>query len=68
MTADPALKSATDLATMIRRCELSSVELLHGYVARWDRLNRSVNAIVTLDLDRAERTVRVARGSDAPSG
>jgi amidase len=45
--------SATDLLAGIRRREISSAELLEHYFDRIDRLNPAINAVVTLDVDRA---------------
>jgi amidase len=50
---DPHTSSATDLATAIRRREIGCLELLEACVARIERLNPALNAVVTLDLDRA---------------
>ncbi len=44
---------ATQLAFMIRRREVSCRELLDAHLARIDRVNSVVNAIVTLDADGA---------------
>jgi amidase len=50
---DPTFASARELAARIARRELSSRELLEHYVARVERLNAPLNAVVTLDLERA---------------
>ena len=47
------LQSATDLLAMLASREVSSVELLEHFVERNARLGDQINAIVTLDLDRA---------------
>ncbi|HEY8516300.1 MAG TPA: amidase [Candidatus Binatia bacterium] len=52
-TTDPALASARELAARIARRELSSRELLEHFVRRIERLNPPLNAVVTLDLERA---------------
>ena len=62
MTLDLAFQSATELACRLRRRELSSVELLHHYLRRIERLNRTLNAVVVLD---AERALPRAREADA---
>jgi amidase len=57
-----ATRSATELAAGIRAKKWSSRELLDLYLDRIDRLDGPVNAVVTLDTDRA----RVAAdGADA---
>jgi amidase len=52
--------SATDLLAGIRRREISSAELLEYYLDRIERLNPAVNAVVTLDTDRARERARQA--------
>ena len=64
-----ATDSATDLAAAIRRRELGSVELLDLYLDRIDRLGGAINAVVTLDVDRARAACAaadqaIARGDD----
>jgi amidase len=64
---DVAFWSATKQAAAIRAGDLSSRELLQHYAARVERLNPAINAIVTLDLERATRDAtsiddRMARG------
>jgi amidase len=63
---------ATELAAAIRARKLSSRELLEAYLARIERLDRDLNAVVTLDVERARARARqlddqLARG-DAPVG
>ncbi len=67
-----ATRSATELAAGIRTKEWSSRELLDLYLDRIDRLNGPVNAVVTLDADRARDAAdaadaALARGDDARS-
>jgi amidase len=57
---DLATSTAGDLAAALRRREVSSVELLDAYLARISRLNPTVNAVVTLDEDRARQRALAA--------
>ncbi len=61
--------SATRLAEAVRTKSISSRELLDIYVERIERLGGPVNAVVTLDLDRARAAAaradeQLARGDD----
>jgi amidase len=58
--ADIALGPAHDLAAAIRRRELSSRELLDHFLARVERLNPPLNAVVTLDVEGARRAADAA--------
>jgi amidase len=65
-----SLWPATRQAKAIRTREFSARELVDLYTARIARLNPAINAIVTLDVDRARKDAavideRVARGEDA---
>jgi len=51
--ADLAFRSATALLAALERRETSSEELLRLYLARVETLRGPVNAVVTLDADRA---------------
>jgi amidase len=51
--ADVAFATATELCAALRSRSVSSAELLELFVDRIERHNGRVNAIVTLDLDRA---------------
>jgi amidase len=55
--------SATELARALASRELSSVELLHSLLGRIERLNPALNAIVTMDAERALR--RASEADDA---
>jgi amidase len=50
---DIVMRPAHELAAALRRREVSSRELLDCYLERVDRLNPSLNAVVTLDPDAA---------------
>ena len=59
---------AVDLARLIRTRELSAAELLTAVLARIDQVNPAINAIITLDIERALATAAeldalAARGS-----
>lgn len=57
---DIALWPGRRLAEAIRRRELSSRELLEHFLARVERFNASLNAVVTLDPDGARRAADAA--------
>ena len=57
-------QSASALARMLHRREIGSRELLERYADRIARLNPALNAVVTLDFDRA---LRAADAADAAS-
>ncbi len=67
--SDIALRPAHVLADAIRRRDVSSRELLEHYLARVERLNPPLNAVVTLDPDGARLAAdaadaSLARGED----
>ena len=73
MTTADATSSAVELTAAIRSKEISARELLETYLERIDRLDRldrgGVNAVVTLDADRAHDAAEAAddalvRGDD----
>ena len=64
--SDPTHMSATELAAEIREGRLRSREVLDHYLERIDRLDEPVNAVVTLDTDRARQAADVA--DEAVSG
>ncbi len=55
-----ALQSATDLVTALRSGEVGSRELLEIYLERIERLNKPLNAVVTLDVARARKAADAA--------
>lgn len=57
-----AFLPAHELARMLRRKQVSAVELLQLYLGRIDRLGRAINAVVVVD---AERALLRARAADA---
>ncbi|SOD95246.1 amidase [Blastococcus haudaquaticus] len=60
MTDDLCLRPATQLADLLRNREISARELLDAHLDRIDRLNPSVNAVVTLDADGARAAADAA--------
>src|SRR5260221_10049814 len=62
---EPTFASARELTARIARRELSSRELLEHYVARVARLNAPLNAVVTLDLERARARADAADAARA---
>ena len=52
--------TVAQLSTRIGRKELSPVELLEHFLARYERLNRHVNAIVAVDTEAARDAARAA--------
>jgi amidase len=61
--AELAFSSASSLARLIQSRDVSARELLSAHVQRIERLNGPINAIVTLDLERA--TLRAAEADGA---
>jgi amidase len=60
---DLAFRPAVELVTLLQKREASSRELLDLYLSRVERINPTVNAIVTLDADNARK--RAAAADDA---
>ena len=65
---DPIFVPAHELATAIRRREVSSSEVVDAHLAHIERHNPSLNAIVTLDEDGARRRAREADDALAGEG
>jgi amidase len=57
---DPCALSATELAKRIARRELSAVEALEAHLARIERKNAELNAVVSLDVEGARRAAEAA--------
>ena len=67
--AELAFRNATDLAAMIRRGEIGSVELLDHFIDRIERYDNSINAVVVRDFERAREAAMasdnaMSRGED----
>jgi amidase len=60
--SDLALRPAHALAAALRRRDVSSRELLEHYLARVERLNSALNAVVTVEADSA---LKAADAADA---
>ena len=57
---DLAFRPATELVAALRRREVGSLELLEHYLGRVERLDPRINAVVTLDAERAREAARAA--------
>ncbi len=55
-----AFRSASQLATLIRKGKLGSVEILEHYLERVERYNPTLNAIVVTDIAAARKRARAA--------
>ncbi len=60
MPDDPALWSATKQAAAIRDGTLTSSDLLENFLARTERINPELNAVVTQDVEGARRAAAAA--------
>lgn len=58
--ADLTSCAAVELARRIRAREVSAVEVLEAHVDRMQRLNSAINAVVTLDTERARARAEAA--------
>lgn len=66
---DPTFLSATSLAAAVRARDIGCVELLDHYIARVERLDSRINAVVVRDFDRARdraRTLDAGGNRNAP--
>ncbi|MGY1781394.1 amidase [Geodermatophilus sp. SYSU D01036] len=59
-TDDLCLRPATELAALVRAREVSARELLEAHLARIERIDPQVNAIVTLDAEGARAAADAA--------
>src|SRR6266849_3202133 len=57
---DIPFQSATELASQIRRKKIGCAELLELYLARVEKYNPTLNAIIATDLDAARQRARAA--------
>jgi len=57
---DIAFKSARELAGLIRRGKVSSLELLDHYFERIERFNPKLNAVIWMDRDGARKQAKAA--------
>jgi amidase len=55
---DPTFESATSLAARLRQREIGCLELLDHYIARVERLDKRINAVIVRDFDRARAHAR----------
>ena len=60
MSDEIVFKTATELAGLLRARQLSAEELMHAHLRQIERHNPAVNAIVTLDAERALEGARAA--------
>jgi amidase len=58
--SDLCLRPATELAALVRKREVSARELLEAHLARIERVDPQVNAIVTLDAEGARAAADAA--------
>jgi amidase len=55
---DPTFEPATSLTARLRKHEIGCLELLDHYIARVERLDKQINAVVVRDFDRARARAR----------
>jgi amidase len=58
VTVELCDRTAVDLAGLLRRREVSAVEVLESHLRRIEAVNPAVNAVVTLDVTAARRTAQ----------
>ncbi len=58
MPADPTFLPASELASRIRARDIGCLELLDHYIARVERLDPRINAVVVRDFERARARAR----------
>src|SRR3954465_10498934 len=63
-----AFAPATKLASMIRRKKIGALELLDHYIARVEKYNPRVNAVIATDFDGARKRARAADRAKKPWG
>ncbi len=68
---DPCLLSAVELSGMIARRKVSPGELLEAYIARIEKFNPRLNAVIQHDFERARETAmaadnRISEGGGLP--
>src|SRR3954452_21865261 len=68
MADDLCTRPATELAALLRDREVSARELMEAHLARIERLNPALNAIVTLDAERARAAADAADARLAAGG
>ena len=53
-------KSATELASLIRRKKIGSLELLDHFLARIEKYNPKLNAVIWMDKEKARKRAKAA--------
>src|SRR6202049_5294534 len=59
---------ATEQAELVRRQEVSPLELVDAAITRIERVNPQLNAVITPLFDQARAQAQEARGSSLPDG
>jgi amidase len=60
VSGELAFSSATDLARLIQRKQVSSVELTQYYIERIERFDKELNAVVVRDFERALEAAKLS--------